>query len=380
MIFNMIKKFYLFIYFICFFGFKDRANSISHLESLPENIDTLAIRGFCISVPLPNQIDSFVLFIKKALVPRHVNTLILRVGYQYQYKSHPELVGAHALSEQNVKKIVNVCKNSDIQLIPEIDLVGHQSWHSHLNKLLEVYPEFDETPWIKMPKEYKWPNPNNLYCKSYCSLAPGLHKILFDLIDELCDVFEANAFHGGMDEIFYIAMRRNPLDGGMDPAKVLADEITRIDNHLKANGKQLWIWGDRLIDGKTTGIGRWRASMNNTYRAINMIPKDVIICDWHYDYAVQTPVLFATKGFHVVSCPRSDPDVGVWQVEDMYKFRRHTTPKMRPRYSGIVQTVWSDVGKIMRQFYAEDEMKDKVGRTIVCFKRTFDALNMNKGK
>lgn len=36
------------------------------------------------------------------------------------------------------------------------------------------------------------------------------------------------------------------------------------------------IWGDRLIDGKTTGIGAWEASMNNTYRAIDLIPKDVL--------------------------------------------------------------------------------------------------------
>ena len=27
-------------------------------------------------------------------------------------------------------------------------------------------------------------------------------KIVFALVDEICDVFESNAFHAGMDEVF----------------------------------------------------------------------------------------------------------------------------------------------------------------------------------
>jgi len=42
-------------------------------------------------------------------------------------------------------------------LIPQINLLGHQSWESQIGKLLEVYPQFDETPSILLPTEYKWP-------------------------------------------------------------------------------------------------------------------------------------------------------------------------------------------------------------------------------
>ena len=83
---------------------------------------------------------------------------------------------------------------------------------------------------------------------------------------------------------------------GRDKAELFAGEVTAIRNHLADKGRQLWIWGDRLIDGKTTGMGMWEASYNNTYRAIDMIPKDVMICDWHYERADQTPVYFAMKG------------------------------------------------------------------------------------
>ena len=65
-----------------------------------------------------------------------------------------------------------------------ITLLGHQSWHSDLEGLLRVYPEFDETPHVKMPENYVWPNDDGLYCKSYCPLHPDVHKIVFELIDE----------------------------------------------------------------------------------------------------------------------------------------------------------------------------------------------------
>jgi N-acetyl-beta-hexosaminidase len=241
---------------------------------------------------------------------------------------------------------------------------------------LSVYPQFDETPWVQMPVKYEWPNADNLYCKSYCPLAPGLHKIIFALIDEVCDVFETDAFHAGMDEVFYIGDQRNPLCGGRDPAELFAGEVWRIRNHLAQTGKQLWIWGDRLLDGKTTGLGEWEASMNNTYRAIDMIPKDVIICDWHYERADQTAVYFAMKGLKVISCPFRNATAGVEQVEDMYKFRQRSTPEMKERFQGIMQTIWTRNDFFLKEYYGKDSVTavDK-NTSSNCFQEVFSAIN-----
>ena len=130
----------------------------------------LPIRGFAIAAPAPRQLDAFVAFINNELAPRQVNTLILRVDYNYQYESHPELRAQAPLSKDDVKKLVNACKAHHIRVIPQINLLGHQSWAGTLQNLLRVYPEFDETPWVKMPERYAWPNPDKLYCKSYCPL------------------------------------------------------------------------------------------------------------------------------------------------------------------------------------------------------------------
>jgi len=321
----------------------------------------LPVRGFCIGAPKPTDVDRFVKFINEELAPRKVNTLILRVDYGYQFKSHPELTDTIALSNADVKKMVAACKQNGIRIIPQINLLGHQSWASKTTKLLAVYPDFDETPQVKMPVKYVWPNADKLYCKSYCPLHPGVHKIVFDVVDEICEAFETDAFHAGMDEVFYLGEETCPRCSGRDKAELFAGEVRTIRDHLAQKNRQLWVWGDRFIDGKTTGLGEWEASYNNTYRAIDMVPKDIMVCDWHYERADKTPVYFAMKGINVITCPWRIPGLALAQTDDMLNFRKESTPEMRDKFKGMMQTVWSDASSFLDGFYGKK--KDNKGGT-----------------
>ena len=341
----------------------------------------LPVRGLCIAAPRPAQVDTFTRFIREQLAPRSVNTLILRVDYGYQFTSRPELADRNGLSLDEVKKLVLTCREQSIRLIPQINLLGHQSWHSSVGKLLQVYPEFDETPWVQNPTKYAWPNPDGLYCRSYCTLHPKVHDVVLPLVDEICDAFETDAFHAGMDEVFYLGESKCPRCGGQDKAVLFADEVTRIRDRLRAKDRQLWIWGDRLLDGKTTGLGEWEASFNDTHRAIDLIPKDVLICDWHYERPDPTAVYFAMKGFQVVTCPWRNPEPALRQLEDLTRFRRQSAPAMQPRFRGMVQTVWSDVGAFLRDFEGHQQSDDyKRGEPTAarCFLRLFEAIQALK--
>jgi Glycosyl hydrolase family 20, catalytic domain len=335
------------------------------------------VRGFCIGAPSATQVDRFVKFINEELAPRAVNTLIVRVDYNYQFTSHPEVRERGALSKADVKKIVEACKQDHIRLIPLIDLLGHQSWANHMGALLRAHPEFDETPWVKMPERYSWPNPDRLYCKSYCPLHPGMHEVIFALIDELCDAFETDAFHAGMDEVFYIGEDKCPRCSGKDRAALFAGEVTAIHDHLAQNGRKLWIWGDRLLDGKTTGLGEWEASVVGTAGAIDLIPKDVVICDWHYDRAEPTAAYFALKGFGVVTCPWRKENCAVEQVRDLVRLRAQSNPVVRKRVLGLVQTVWSGANSFMDNLYGASGTTARRGNSageVKCFVRAFDEI------
>ena len=213
-----------------------------------------------------------------------------------------------------------------------------------------------------MPAEYKWPNEDGLYCKSYCPLHPDVHEVVFALVDEIMDVFEADAFHAGMDEVFYIGDEKCPRCRGKNKDELFAGEVSRIRDHLLERDRELWIWGDRLLDGVTTGLGMWEASTNQTHGAIDKIPGDVVICDWHYERADPTAAYFAMKGFRVITCGWNRPEVTRTQLALIRTLRTVSTDTMRDRHYGFMQTIWSSAGSFMDQYYTKDRDTGQQGQ------------------
>ncbi len=338
----------------------------------------LEVRGLCIGAPSPGGVVQLVWFIEDELAPNDINTLVLRVDFNYAYESRPELRGENPLTRPHIKKIVAACNKNGVRLIPQVNLLGHQSWHSNPGKLLEVYPQFDETPHIVLPTDYKWPNEDRLYCKSYCPLHPQVHEVVFELIDEIMEVFEASAFHAGMEEVFYIADDNCPRCSGKDPAELFAREVNTLADPLSQKGQRLWIWGDRLLDGKTTGIGMWEASMNNTARAIGMITKTVVINDWHYEKGYPTPAYFATMGFDVVACPWRVPGVAREQVAMMYNFKEQSTAEMQDHFLGVMQTIWSSAEEFMNNYYGTVPERTEGGSQVQTLRALLEALKTAK--
>jgi hypothetical protein len=63
---------------------------------------------------------------------------------------------------------------------------------------------------------------------------------------------------------------------------VFANAIKDYHEHLVGNrGVEMLMWGDRLIDCLKYPYGEWEASCNGTAAAVDLIPNDIIICDWH---------------------------------------------------------------------------------------------------
>lgn len=315
------------------------------------------VKGICMNPPAREATDEFCTFIDNELAPMGVNTLFIRIDYNYQFETYPEMAGKEALSKADIKKIVAVCRKNDIRLIPLVDLLGHQSWAGTLNRLLEVFPQFDETPYIPLPADpetaKRKPNglyDGDLYCKSYCPLHPDVHTVVFSLLGEIIDVFEADALHAGMDEVFYLGEAGCPRCHDKDKATLFADEVNRIDSYVKSKDCELWIWGDRLLDGATTGMGMWEAAVGGTAPAIDRINKDVVICDWHYERPDLSAVYFAYKGFRVATCPWRKPEVALRQLDNTMLFRSCATEAMRERYIGMVHTDWGSARGFMEEF------------------------------
>ncbi len=326
--------------------------------------EALPVRGLAIAAPRVKGVDRFVKFIDEELAPARFNLLILRVDWNFDYRSHPELADPDPLTRADVKRIVEVCRRHGIRLAPQINLLGHQSWAKTTYSLLREYPQFDETPHVDTQNYTGWPNPDGLYCKSYCPLHPDMPRVVNALIDEITEVFETGLFHAGMDEVFYIADDGCPRCAGKDPAELYAGEVNRIRNHLALGGKRLMIWGDRLLDATLTGLGMWEASMNNTARAVDMIARDVFICDWHYDEPALTPVYFALKGFDVAICPWNKPAVGLREMEDMIRFREQAGKTTKQHLRGVIHTIWTGNENFLHNYYDPETDKLEVSDAV----------------
>ncbi|HEY3321431.1 MAG TPA: family 20 glycosylhydrolase [Planctomycetota bacterium] len=303
-------------------------------------------------------------FIREVLPKEGVTHLILEIGYSYQFKSHPKLGSASAMGRDDLRKLLKACQQSKIKLIPQFNCLGHQSWAKVTSSLLKKHPEFDETPYVPEDNE-------GIYCRSWCPLHPEVHKIVFDLLDELADACDADAFHVGMDEVFLIADPKCPRCGGKDPAVLFAGEVKKLHDHFAEKKREMWMWGDRFIDGKKMNVGKWEGSENNTFASVDQVPKDIVICDWHYDQAPDTPQFFIEKGFRVVACPWKKSDVALGQLKNL----KGLAEKHSDKALGMLQTTWVSFPEFIRAYHGKSTTPDAIG-SAGCFKALLAAMRV----
>lgn len=232
-----------------------------------------------------------------SLAKQGINVIILEIDYNFAFKSHPELRhGTNPITKEGARRFAALCKQQNIRLIPEFQSLGHQSWKAETFPLLTTYPQFDLTPGA-------FPNNDGIYCREWDPLNPQVWPIVFSLLDEIIDAFRADALHVGMDEVFLLGSEKSPTTKGQDPGALFAKAVNELHDHLVRKRRvEMLMWGDRLIDGKKFDFGEWEASINGTAAAIDLIPKDVIICPWHYEprESYLSIPMFLEKGFRVL--------------------------------------------------------------------------------
>jgi len=292
--------------------------------------------------------------ITEALAPLGVNVIVLEVNYKFAWESHAELRAAGALTKDQARDLAALCRQHSIRLIPLFNCLGHQSWARHTAPLLAQHPELDETPQIPLD------NPG-IYCRSWCPQHPQVNQIVFALMDELLAAFAADALHVGMDEVFLIASDQCSRCRGQDPAKLFAKAVNDYHRHLVEEKKvTMLMWGDRLLDDKEMRYGQWESSRNGTAAAIDLIPKDIVICDWHYEAREAYPSVpyFQKKGFRVwPSSWRNQPAA----LAFLNYARQHAGDKLL----GHLCTTWTGSAQLARVLLGETDPSLKQPQEIV---------------
>ncbi len=279
-------------------------NSDAALDALGQNLDALAKQG--------------------------INVIVLEVDYNFAFKSHPELRrGTDPITPDGARRFSGLCKKAGIRLIPEFQSLGHQSWKAETFPLLTINPSFDTTPGA-------FPNNEGVYCREWDPLNTDVWRVVFKLMDEIIDAFRADAIHVGMDEIFLLGSELSPTTKGKDPGVLFAKAVNEIYGHVvRKRHVEMLMWGDRLIDGKKYEFGEWEASTNGTAAAVDLIPKDIIVCPWHYELRDSYPSIpmFIEKGFRVLPAGWKNLDATKALIE-------YSRSNAGPKLLGHMFTTW----------------------------------------
>ena len=268
-----------------------------------------------------------------------VNVLILEIDYNFDFKSHPELrAGARVITRDGAGKFAAVCKKHGVRLIPEFQSLGHQSWGARNSPLLTAHPEFDLTPGAFPGNKgsVKGMDHGKFYCREWDPLNPKINEIVFKLMDEIIDAFQADALHVGMDEVFLLGSENSPSTKGKPPGDVFAKAVNDLHRHLvNERHVEMLMWADRLFDANQFHWDEWEASKIGTATAVDKIPKDIILCPWHYNLRPAYPSipLFLEKGFRVLPASWHKPDAAAALIDYSLKLKS-------PRMLGHLFTTW----------------------------------------
>lgn len=265
------------------------------------------VRGYRVYTPGEHNIDKFKDMVDMLLYYKF-NSIIIEVGGAMEYKKHPvinkkwiefcnevnkspyeadriqketfpwEKNSIHTdngdgsyITQEQMRDIVKYCKFRQIEVIPEVPSLSHADY------IVMAYPKLNERI-------------EDTYPDTYCPSNPKTYEVLFDIIDEVVDVFKPRFMNIGHDECYTLG--KCPLCKGKEPSDLYADDIATINNYLKTKGISTIMWGEKVygnvwieVDGEMLpfgGTGNPARDVPRLAECAGKIPTDVTLLQWYW--------------------------------------------------------------------------------------------------
>lgn len=251
-----------------------------------------------------------------------LNTVVVQVTDGVTLQHAPWRIKDGAWSRDEFKVWIGYIQGKGMQVVPELKLLTHQ----------DKFLQNKQTDLMFNSSSYDPSNPQ-VYQKN-----------VYPLIDELVELISPRAFHIGHDEVAGFARWWWPkwLKEGeeMLPAELFYQDVAQLHEYLSKRGLEIWMWGDMLITPE-----EFPEMRRNNLHGIPLdygkplrqrLPKDIVICDWHYaDNQADYPSLatFKAEGFRVIGA--------TWKKEKTIRnFSRYAA---KHGADGMIATTWFHV-------------------------------------
>jgi len=220
------------------------------------------------------------------------NTIILGIAWRNStnLSSMPWVDSSKAWSSKDLLSVVQYIREKHMKIVPELKLL------SHANVLFQ--------------KKFQSLMYNS---KTYDPRKPEVYQKVFPIIDEVIALIHPQAIHIGHDEVVgwtkwhYIKGLLKPHESQL-PASLFLESVKNIHEHLNSKGVETWMWGDMLVSRNELPSMQKSGALHDlseSYGAAlrKKIPKDIVICDWHYNDKQRdflTVSAFKNDGFRVL--------------------------------------------------------------------------------
>jgi hypothetical protein len=249
------------------------------------------------------------------------NTLVVQLADGVKLPAAPWTPKPGAWSTAEFRNWVAYARQRGMTVVPEIKLLSQQ------NKFFQAN------------------HPGLMYNKStYDPNNPAVYDKVIAFMDVLIELIDPAAIHIGHDEIagHKEKSRKKHLRPGEQPlpAKLFLEHVVKMHRYLKSRDVETWMWGDMLISpdefpgmrsqplhGVLPGYGK---------ALRRSLPKDIVICDWHYaDKQLDYPSLatFRREGFRVLGATWKNPKT----------LRNFSHYAANNGADGMIATTWSYV-------------------------------------
>ncbi len=251
---------------------------------------SLKWRGWHMSSPGAAELPAFKRMVDTLALLKY-NTIVWEVDGNLQYQTHPDLGSDRSPTKAQLKELVDHAKLRHFEVIPQLATFSHFDYILHR----PAYQHLAESP--KTTKGFE-------SLSNYCPSNPEVYQLVFDLMGELVEVFQPRYFHIGHDEASFDDIGVCDRCRGKDPWVLWAEDINKLDGWIKEHGMRAAMWGDQLLPQHNGDKPFFTA------RATDLVAKDVLIFDWHYEPTHnydETIQYFKQHGFEVVGCPWYEP-------------------------------------------------------------------------
>ncbi len=253
----------------------------------------------------------------------HYNGILLYAHSSVKFKAMEPYVRKYAMPVSAYVDIVNYIRSMGMDVIPQFNLLSHQK---------SLFVNGRGTEALLYNEQTLNPEQEQIY------------PILNALIDEVDSLINPTAFHIGFDEVVGHNEKQIEKYGPMLEARLFIKHLLRVHNYLNKKNIQVWMWGDMFLnkdDFPKMQHGGLHA--NNAYAAlIDQVPRDVVICDWHYkeyrikakrNYDYSSLNYFVQHGFSVYGCTYQEKDV-------INAFSRSAYQLQSNAVQGMIATTW----------------------------------------